>query len=236
MSSGCINNIVVMGDSLSRGVVYDEEKKKYSIIPDNFFNQIQAKLNASLYNVSRFGITLTRSAAKIGSVLTKKPSAVLIEFGGNDCNFNWKEISDAPTLKHLPQTPVKQFEAELSALIADFKQRGIKPICMTLPPLDAARFFHWVTTPEDINPAHVLQWLGCVEKIYWWHEQYNAIILDVADEAQVDVIHVRSDFLKQEDFRDFLCIDGMHPNEKGHALIAQRIERFIAGRYGDLLE
>jgi lysophospholipase L1-like esterase len=235
MSCNVVKKIVVMGDSLSRGVVFDNTKNKYIISQENFCSTVSAHLNSVVYNVSKFGSTITRSMQKINQVLNKQPDAVLIEFGGNDCNFDWKAVSDSPFESHDPQTPVNDFESHLRELVHSFHEKKIKPIFMTLPPLDAQRFFDWVTRPEGVNPANVLLWLGCVERIYWWHEQYNSIILDVAESDDVDVINVRSAFLKQDDYRHYLCIDGMHPNEKGQQLIATHLEGYLKRHYEELL-
>lgn len=234
MSCDVVENIVIMGDSLSRGVIYDSTKNKYLISKESFCSTVSAHINSAVYNVSKFGSTITRGIQRINHVLNKKPDVVLIEFGGNDCNFDWKAVSDAPLSNHDPQTPVDEFETQLRTLIASFRQKNITPILMTLPPLDAHRFFDWVTKPEGIEPGNVLTWLGCVERIYWWHEQYNSVILDVAESENVATINVRSAFLKQADYRDFMCIDGMHPNEKGQHLIANRIESFLRCHYQEL--
>ena len=39
----------------------------------------------------------------------------------------------------------------------------------------------------------------------------------------VPVIDISSVFLEQRHLDDFYCQDGMHPNEAGHALIAETI-------------
>ena len=68
---------------------------------------------------------------------------------------------------------------------------------------------------------------GYKDTIYRWHESYNMAVMKMSREKNVPVIDVRSRFLVRRDYRDLLCDDGMHPNEKGHQLILEIILDFI---------
>ena len=52
--------ILVSGDSISKGVIYDESKDKYSILQDNYIELVRNKLNGIIYNTSRFGNTIIK--------------------------------------------------------------------------------------------------------------------------------------------------------------------------------
>ena len=43
------------------------------------------------------------------------------------------------------------------------------------------------------------------------------------------MIDIRSAFLVRKDYTDYLCEDGIHPNEKGHRLIREAMGRATAG-------
>jgi len=45
---------------------------------------------------------------------------------------------------------------------------------------------------------------------------------------QVPVIDITSPFLRRKDYRDYLCSDGIHPNEEGHLLIADAICDYVS--------
>ena len=58
---------------------------------------------------------------------------------------------------------------------------------------------------------------------------------DVAQQLDCELFDLRDAFLAERDVASFLCVDGIHPNERGQSLIAQaalfRDRRyFIAGR------
>jgi len=110
------------------------------------------------------------------------------------------------------------------------------PVLMTLPPLDADRYFKWVSKNSTPVGDKILTWLGSVCKIYWWQERYSSAITSIAQETGTHCIDVRSAFLKTPDFRQFLCIDGIHPNEQGHKIIAEKIIEYIGNGYNYLLK
>ncbi len=230
-------NFVLYGDSISKGVVYDESKEKYVVLEESFPNLLQNRLKGVIHNAARFGNTILRAAGKLqNDVLKKKPDIVIIEFGGNDCDFKWEEIADNPQGNHLPNTDFNIFQKSLKSLIELFNSTGIVPVLMTIPPLDADRYFRWISKNSAAVGGKILEWLGSVSKIYWWQERYNSAILNIAQETRTHWIDVRSAFLRQPDFRQFLCIDGIHPNEKGHRLIAEKIMNYISSEYKYLLK
>jgi len=98
-------NFLVSGDSISRGVIYDEGKGKYSILEKNYVALVQERLKGIVQNASRFGNTLIRGIGRLAKEIAKgKPDIVLIEYGGNDCDFAWSEVAAAPGSPHEPQT------------------------------------------------------------------------------------------------------------------------------------
>jgi hypothetical protein len=107
---------------------------------------------------------------------------------------------------------------------------------MTLPPLDSERYFEWISKKSEVYKKNILAWLGSVNTIYSWHEHYNSIIIDTAREMQTNLIDVRSAFLAHKDYSPYLCIDGIHPNQVGHKLIADKILEYIKTNYNFLLK
>ena len=54
-------------------------------------------------------------------------------------------------------------------------------------------------------------------------ELYNLEVFKVGSDLGADVVDITSAFLQKRNFGHFLCLDGMHPNEKGHQLIADTL-------------
>lgn len=65
---------------------------------------------------------------------------------------------------------------------------------------------------------------------------YNSVIVNIAEETKTKWIDIRGAFLQTADFTRLLCIDGIHPNEEGHKLIASKIFDYIKSNYGFMLK
>lgn len=230
-------NFLLYGDSISKGVMYDEEKERYVTITDSYAALLQDKLKGMLYNAGKFGNTIIRGMSKLPTDLIKtKPDIVVVEFGGNDCDFDWEEVANNPLGEHLPKTDFNLFQSSLKDLVISLKKNNIIPVLMSLPPIDADRYFKWVSKYNDSKGKNILKWLGSVNKIYWWQEKYSAAVVNVAQETGTILIDVRNAFLQTPDYTKLICKDGIHPNLDGHRVIADKIFQFIKGNYRFLLK
>ncbi|WP_205622771.1 SGNH/GDSL hydrolase family protein [Paenibacillus wynnii] len=227
---------IVSGDSISKGVIYDEDRSRYVILEENYVSLLQNKLNGALRNTAKFGNTLMKGLGNLKrDVLKEKPDVVLIEFGGNDCDFHWGEIADNPEAEHNPKTDFPAFEKMLLDMIDFLRNQQIMPILMSLPPLNADSYFKWVSQNNPVSEVNILKWLGSVTKIYWWQERYNSTIIKVAESTKTKIIDVRGAFLQQPDFTKFICMDGIHPNKEGHRIIFDKVMDFIRNSEPQLL-
>jgi lysophospholipase L1-like esterase len=228
---------LLYGDSISKGVVYDDEKERYVLLEKSFYHIVKDKLNGILSNAALFGNTITRALHSLKQdILKKKPDVVILEFGGNDCDFDWESIADHPEMPHQPKTEFFAFRKAMKDVITTLKEQHIIPVLMTLPPLDSDKYFAWITNKRKNPEQKILHWLGSISRIYWWQEKYNSAILSIAKETKTIWIDIRSAFLQTSDFRKYLCQDGIHPNSKGHRLIANVILEFIRKEYAFLLK
>ncbi len=55
-----MKGICVFGDSVAKGVVFDEARQKYIHLKDNFISLTQKKLNIPFANYSVFGATVSK--------------------------------------------------------------------------------------------------------------------------------------------------------------------------------
>jgi acyl-CoA thioesterase I len=228
---------MISGDSISKGVVLDEIRDKYVVLEDNYVALLQDKLKGAVRNTARFGNTLLKGVSYLKrDVQQEKPDIVLIEYGGNDCDFNWNEIADDPDAHHTPKTDFNVFERMLTETIEYLRSKQITPVLMNLPPLNADKYFKWVSRNNPVAETNILKWLGSVTKIYWWQERYNSTIVKVAEATKTRYIDVRGAFLEHPDFTKFICKDGIHPNQDGHRIISDKVLEFIQSNYGHLLQ
>jgi lysophospholipase L1-like esterase len=98
--------------------VYDDEKERYVTLKDCYTSLLQDKLKGFFYNAGKFGNTIIRGINRLSTdVLKNNPDIVVIEFGGNDCDFNWEEVAKNPYADHLPNTDFNVFLEKLNELI-----------------------------------------------------------------------------------------------------------------------
>lgn len=228
--------IVVFGDSISRGVIYDGEKKAHTLLLESFTNLVKERLKGIVYNSAKFGSTISDAVQRLqNDVLRRKPDIVLIEFGGNDCDFKWDDIARDPKGIYRPNTDCSAFAEKLFEMVNELQVMKIVPVLVTLPPLDPEKYFTWISHNCAEAKTNIAAFLGSVSKIYSWHERYNAAILSVAEKTKTRLIDIRSAFLQTDDYTSLICEDGIHPNKKGHQVIAEKILNYIETDYTFLL-
>jgi len=229
--------VLLYGDSISKGVVYDEDKGRYITLGANYVTLAQDNLKVLVQNAAKFGNTILKAITKLpADILRSEPDIVLMEFGGNDCDFNWEEVAKNPSGQHFPKTEFEAFKSTFKEAINSLHEKDIIPILMTLPPIDADKYFKWISQNNAQTAQNILTYLGSVTRIYWWQERYSSAVVTIAQETKTLWIDVRSAFLNHPNFTELLCIDGIHPNEKGHALIAQTITDYLKRDYSFLLK
>ncbi len=223
-----IDSICIFGDSIMKGVIFDAIRGRYIFLKNSFLNILGMRnSDIKVDNYAKFGCTIT-----VGRQLIEKHASELpgykytaLEFGGNDCDFDWKAISENPEAIHLPNTPIEEFEKYYSEIIDDVKKAGSTPVLFSLPPLNARRYFSWIS--RGLNAENILNWLGDEEHIYRWHEMYNLAVLKLSAAKDVALIDIRRAFLETRNYLGLLCEDGIHPNEAGHALISEFIRKSV---------
>jgi len=221
-----IKRIVALGDSITKGVIYDGES--YKIIPDGFVNQCAEDMQVEIDNYSRIGCTIARGSqiAEQHADAIAKSDVTLVEFGGNDFDFCWTDIASAPQDNHYPMTELPTFRQIYRDLIARIRQLGSKPMLMSLPVIDYQRFYNFVTrNMGDKDRQNVLSWLGGrEERIRTYHDMYSLAVYEIAYQERVPVLDITSPFLTNRDYLPYLCMDGIHPSQQGHNLIAASVE------------
>lgn len=223
------NMICTFGDSIMKGVVSSQKdvsgRPLYQVSEQNFVNRCRQRFGINIRNYACYGSTTTQGMKYINrhEKEVKEADYILFEYGGNDCDYDWKSIAASPSDLHLPKNPLDVFVCQYQDLIKKIRNLNGNPVIMSLPLIDPDRFFDHLSL--GLNRDNILSWLGGrTMHLYQWHEMYNVELFKMARRLRVPIIDVTSPFLELRNYSDFLCDDGIHPNEKGHALIAETIE------------
>jgi len=221
----------IYGDSLMKAIVVDEGFRYHSVIR-GFLEKLRSTLGVETKNKARFGFTVDRGREALLKDLEKGLDCdyALLEFGGNDCDFDWAAISAAPDGRHEPKTPISRFVRTLEEMADDVLQAGATPVLMTLPPIDAERYFHFLGRRGNDLEA-ILHWLGDVQMIYRFQESYSNAIARLAAARELLLVDVRARFLDRCNYRSLAAADGIHLTEAGYALVYEEFRTFIAGRH-----
>jgi len=214
-------NIVCLGDSVTKGRVWAEGDRPR--ITRNNYPALLARLlpGANVINAGVTGDTSGDLLARFEtSVAAHHPEVVVIEGGGNDCNFRWADVAAEPTADHAPIVSERTFAANLAALVERARSIGAKSILTTLPPLDSARYYAYL---RQIYSDAIAPFICRVGGIYYWHERYSRIVGDVGRASGAAVARVRELFLSTGDFFCLISHDGIHPSEAGYRIVAQAV-------------
>ncbi len=219
--------ITALGDSLTKGVILTD-MNKYTLADKSYLDIVGKELDMNINNYGRFGSTI-----HMGSTMIRRHSQEIasseytfIEYGGNDCDFDWMKIADCPCDDYSPKTTIEEFKEHFINLIGKIRELGSKPIIISLPPILSAPYFSFFSrTMSEEQKNNVVKWLGGdVNIISRWHESYNRALFMIASQTQSCIIDITTAFdTFRGDLSSLFCADGIHPNDQGHKLIASTI-------------
>ena len=210
--------VTVYGDSILKGVLL--EGGKYTVSHE-WEEKLAERFGLQVTNRCRFGSTLPKAMARIekDSESDGGGEYALLEFGGNDCDYDWAAIADAPEGEHVCKTPPQRFLDCYRRAIRLLRGSGRNPVLSTLPPINAELYLGFLCR-NGLSRENIVRWLGDVQRIYRWQENYSQMAEQLAREEGTPLIDLRRPFL--QDSRSpaaLLCADGIHPSRAGQELI-----------------
>ena len=99
--------VTLLGDSILKGIQVDLSSRRYRSQNEINVGALESEFQLSIHNDAHFGATVRKGSRLLDRLLERKlPCDMLVmDFGGNDCDFRWKEIAEAPEAEHLPNVP-----------------------------------------------------------------------------------------------------------------------------------
>ena len=218
-----INKISAYGDSILKGAVTGTDSGHlFDIIEDSSLVLASKALGFELNNQSVFGSIVSKTQRRLNRDIEKGifSDLAIIESGGNDCDYDWTQVSSFPDEKHLPRTTLEDFIQKISEMVDVCRKNKITPLIMTMPPLVRDRWYNHILHGQDENA--VLKILNDnPDRLCQNHELYNISLVEYAFKNSVQIVDMRKEMLLSENYRNLMCLDGIHPNEKGYKFMSE---------------
>ena len=174
-------------------------------------------IKARVINAGVGGDTTARARERLErDVIAPDPEVVILQFGLNDAAV------DVFAGKTGPRCPLPEYEKNLADMVRTCKRRAMRVILMTPNPARwtealKARYGKKPYDPEDPEGFDILV------------KDYAAAVRRIAEAEHVDLVDVHALFAAQDARTDApLLLDGLHPTDRGHALIAAELAARIA--------
>ncbi len=219
--SGDMMKVVCFGDSLTRGVSF--VKGRMRILKENYPTLLQqfASEHFTVINKGVFNDNSDLLVSRVEKdVINEHPDYVIINIGGNDCNFKWDEVAERPEDEHQPVVPLDRYLDNIKQLIARIRETGSTPILMTLPPLDPVRYYKLLANTYGSSISH---WISLQGGIEHWHGLYNRGLNLLAEQLNVDKIDVRSAMNHSRNLNELISDDGIHLTGEGYKTMSSEI-------------
>ena len=151
--------IAVYGDSLMKGTLPDEQLRYH--FHTDLFEAPLVGVDAEVTNKSVFGATSRKGVTLVQRDLARghRYDWALIEYGGNDCNYDWADVAAHPEQHHDPVVLADEFRANLTSIVQMLREAGVRPIFTTLPPIDEVKYL--ACTTARAPPASCSGWATC---------------------------------------------------------------------------
>ena len=128
----------------------------------------------------------------------------------------------ASTTQPTPSTLVLD---KLAAIAVD---KGVQPVLMTLPPIDAQRYLDFLCR-NGRSKERIMDWLGDTQHIYRHQELYSDTVARLAYETGTPLIGVREMFLGEKRLPGLISADGIHLTMDGYTKLFDTLAGWLRG-------
>lgn len=215
----------IFGDSIAKGIISNNSKIQNA--NTNSVKLIEDFFNIKINNISKYGLSLSKFIEKnmldnyITNLDKTKTNFVFFCLGGNDADFNWKEVGENPFIPHSMKTPLSTFSKMLDEVVKKLKENNVIVVLSTIMPINSNLYFKNVIS-KIADGKNVLKYLeNDLTNIHRVQECYNNEIIKCALRNNCELLDVRTPMVMTRDYMKYFCEDGIHPNQEGYNYLAQ---------------
>ena len=218
------SKMYVYGDSLLKATVPDKEFR-YHFHTDALCHALSG---VEVVNRSKMGATIRKGLSLVQQDLQRglEGHCALVAYGGNDSDFDWRAVAEQPDGEHHPHTELPEFVHLLKETVSALRQRGVQPVLMTLPPIDAQRYLRFICR-GGLSCERIMHWLGDSQAIYRYQEMYSGAVAQLAAEECLPLIPARQSFLSERSCGDMIAADGIHLTMEGYRRLYDTLGQWI---------
>lgn len=213
-----MKKLILYGDSILRGVTFSPQEGRHRLCRGYRLEKLAA-MGFEIHNHSRMGATVVRGTDFFHGTIGEcdADSIVLFEYGGNDCDHDWAQVSQTPQSTHEPHVPPAQFLRAYEDVLTQAKATGAQICICSLVPIRAEDYLDFIS--QGRSRENIVHWLGDASMLYRYQENYNRMVEHLAMRLHCRLIDLRGAFLLSHDYDNLISPDGIHPSEEGHDLI-----------------
>lgn len=210
-----MKRLIIFGNSIMKGVTFSGTG--YHLCPDHALPQLAAR-GIAVENHAKMGSSIRDGLRAMEKQLPvcDSQTTVLLGFGGNDCDHDWRAISETPEAEHSPKISPDGFVEGMRRAIRQAQDAGAMVAVASLVPLDIERYLRFIS--QGLNGENILRWLGDAAHLYRWQEYYNALTVQLARAFGCRLVDLRTAFLQSQNFPELIGPDGIHPTDAGYVL------------------
>lgn len=224
-----MKTIYIFGDSLLRAVMPDAQGLYHSTGSIGF-DELEKKYQVVIKNYAMPTFTVKQGWAwmqKNMEAAEITPDLVILEFGGNDCDYRWRELRDSDIRPdNVHRTPIDEFAATYREMLDYLADKGIETAITICPQFPAEVYLNHLMQsgiPEQLIKSYVKSPDALVQD----YKEYKKVTLALAEERHLAVINMEKTFAFLPNLEDYYSADGLHPNEKGYRLIHDTFAQFF---------
>ena len=225
-----MGKVSVFGDSILKGVQVENAGGRYVVNDSLGFSSIASQAGLSVENFSKFGCTITKAWAYIQKMFSRiDADIVFMDFGGNDCDFDWDAVSKSPLNIHKPRTDYYDFVSTYNTVVDYIKEKRRLPVVATLVPVQPEMYLNHICRTRGVDRRSILRWMqNDVSRLENLQKTYSDAVKGISCNREVPLLDIRSAFEEYSRPESLLCSDGIHPNLRGQRVIRDCFQAFIS--------